>query len=138
MIISRNEESVRQTAVVLSQYLNLMARGPTSSNPPPPNTNIDEAKNLLLMSSLPPELTISSHNPLGRTVSDSRTRRKLESEDSSYDSDHENINSGLSLESSSNARLSLSNSLSKSHDDVSRTYSETLAQVCRMAGVKHH
>ena len=101
-----------------------------SSNAPPDlltaNTNIDEAKNLLLMSALPPELTIS-HNPLGRTVSDSpasqaTTRRKLESEDSSYDSDHENM-------TTSNVRQSLSNSMSKSHEDVSRTYSETLAQV---------
>ena len=100
-----------------------------SSNAPDPltaNNNIDEAKNLLLMSVLPPELTIS-HNPLGRTVSDiptsqALTRRKLESEDSSYDSDHENM-------TSSNVRPSLSNSMSKSHDDVSRTYSETLAQV---------
>ena len=127
----RNEESVGQTAVVLSQYLNLMPSGPRkligrSSHAPSQLT--DEAKNLLLMSALPPELTISSHSPLGRTVSDipntqAATRRKLESEDSSYDSDHENINS------STNVRPPLSNSMSKSHDDVSRTYSETLAQV---------
>ena len=129
----RNEESVRQTAVVLGQYLNLRpaesTKLNTSSTPLSSNTNPDEAKNLLLMSALPPELTISSHNPLSTTVSDSRTRRKLESEDSSYDSDHENINFGLGTDPSINVRRSLSNSMSKSHDDISRTYSETLALV---------
>ena len=74
----------------------------------------------------------SSHIPVSRTVSDSYTddqkkknhnsssnstnldnRRKLESEDSSYDSDHEtSIVTGCYL--------------SKSHGDVSRTHSETL------------
>ena len=48
------------------------------------------------------------------------SRRKLESEDSSYDSDHEALTASLSAERAQ---------LSKSHDDVSRTYSETLAQV---------
>ena len=90
----------------------------------PGNTNTDEAKNLLLMTALPPELTISSHS-----TTDSRSRRKLESEDSSYDSDHENINFGLGMDPSSGVRRSLSNSMSKSHDDISRTYSETLALV---------
>ena len=72
------------------------------------------------MSALPPELTISSDN---------RTRRKLESEDSSYDSDHENVNFGPGMDPSVSGRRSLSNSLSKSHEDISRTYSETLAMV---------
>ena len=93
------------------------------------NTKTDEAKNLLLMSALPPELTISSHNPHLSAVSESRSRRKLESEDSSYDSDHENINLGLGMDPSLSVRRSLSNSMSKSHDDISRTYSETLALV---------
>ena len=83
------------------------------------------------------------HSPLGRTVSDSLTkltptsdpassdplaslsRRKLESEDSSYDSDHEALTGSLSQE----LPLTLGPQLSRSHDDVSRTYSETLAQV---------
>ena len=119
----RNEESVRQTAVVLGQYLNL--RPAVTSTPLPANTNTDEAKNLLLMSALPPELTISTHS----SSSDSRSRRKLESEDSSYDSDHENINLGLGMEPSLSVRGSLSHSMSKSHEDISRTYSETLALV---------
>ena len=81
------------------------------------------------------------HSPLGRTVSDSHTkirnssetsgssltRRKLESEDSSYDSDHECLAGTMSV---SLEPLSLSSSqMSKSHDDVTRTYSETLGQV---------
>ena len=89
------------------------------------------------------------HSPLGRTVSDSLTklgpastdlaasssgdplaslsRRKLESEDSSYDSDHEALTGSLSQE----LPLSVGAQLSKSHEDVSRTFSETLAQVGR-------
>jgi len=166
-----SEESVHQTALVLSQFLagggarKLVGR--SSVRPPlirekttPTRERFtpspDDAKNLLLMSQLPPELTISSpglsqlgenkgsfsqfsglpsnplkhkHSPLGRTVSDSHTkirqndnftRRKLESEDSSYDSDHENLANTLSFDASKVT--------SKSHDDISRTYSETLAQ----------
>lgn len=173
-----SEEAVHQTRIILGQFLaggggarKLVGR---SSNPgratlikekttptrerftPSP----DDAKNLLLMSQLPPELTISSpgltqmgeskagsfsqfsglpsnplhHSPLGRTVSDSHTklrqndsftRRKLESEDSSYDSDHENLASTLSFDHSNPLSQ---HPLSKSHDDVSRTHSETLAQ----------
>ena len=52
----RNEESVRQTAVVLGQYLNLRPAESTKLNTPSTplssNTNPDEAKNLLLMSAL--------------------------------------------------------------------------------------
>ena len=129
--------------------------------------SLDEAKNLLLMSQLPPELSISSHaagstrvtrgmggsgqytspghTSLGRTLSDSHshvtklrnkseenmtvsnlTRRKLESEDSSYDSDHEYLAGTLSAEHNRHSHLS---HVSKSHDDVTRSYSETLAQV---------
>ena len=64
---------------------------------------------------------VGQHIGLGRTVSDSQTklRRKLESEDSSYDSDHEGLV----------ASLSNFHPLSRSHDDISRTPSETLAQV---------
>ena len=129
----RNEESVRQTAVVLGQYLNLRPADTSKLNTAPTpgstNTNTDEAKNLLLMSALPPELTISSQNPQQSAVSESRCRRKLESEDSSYDSDHENINLGLGMDPSVSLRRSLSSSMSKSHDDISRTYSGTLALV---------
>ena len=55
-------------------------------------------------------------------MSDSQTklRRKLESEDSSYDSDHEGLVATLS---------NFHQQLSRSHDDISRTPSETLAQV---------
>lgn len=76
-----------------------------------------------------------SHLPITRTVSDSysqqkrqftalcSSRRKLESEDSSYDSDHEahdhQQNSSIILKAPSVQ-------ISKSHDDVSRTPSETL------------
>jgi len=116
----------------------------------------DDAKNLLLKAQLPPELSLGEvvpglsqmgenkvgsfsqfsglpsplgRQPIGRTLSDnshpklrqndSFTRRKLESEDSSYDSDHENLAGTLSFDPPI---------LSKSHDDVSRTNSETLAQ----------
>jgi ribonuclease ZC3H12 len=169
-----SEESVQQTAIVLSQFLTgggarkLVGRSsvrpalmrekatPTRERFTP---SPDDAKNLLLMSQLPPELTISSpglsqmgetkgsfsqfsglpsnplkHSPLGRTVSDSHTklrqndsftRRKLESEDSSYDSDHENLAATLSFDTSNPLSH---HQISKSHDDVSRTHSETLAQ----------
>ena len=126
-----------------------------------PHSSLEDAKQLLLMSQLPPGLSISGgrpglsqfpglgHSPLGRTVSDSLTklgpastdlaasssgdplaslsRRKLESEDSSYDSDHEALTGSLSQE----LPLSVGAQLSKSHEDVSRTFSETLAQVGR-------
>ena len=128
-----------------------------------PHSSLEDAKHLLLMSQLPPGLSISGgrglgsglaqfpglgHSPLGRTVSDSLTklgpassepassagdplaslsRRKLESEDSSYDSDHEALTGSLSQE----LPLSAGPQLSRSHDDVSRTFSETLAQVGR-------
>ena len=103
----------------------------------PPPSHLASATSLLLTSSLPPELTViikkintvvhspppqvGQHIGLGRTVSDSQTklRRKLESEDSSYDSDHEGLV----------ATLSNFHPLSRSHDDISRTPSETLAQV---------
>ena len=180
----RSEESVHQTAVVLGKFLagsnsarKLVGRsnnnsGRNSSSMKEKTTpgrdrmspSSSDAKNLLLMSQLPPELTISSpgltqigennagggsfsqfsglpsnplkHSPLGRTVSDSHTkirqnesftRRKLESEDSSYDSDHENLAATFSFDTSN---LSLSHhQLSKSHDDVSRSHSKTLGQV---------
>ena len=121
-------------------------------------TSLGEAKHHLLMSQLPPELAISipghsamghsGHTQLSRTLSDTITgdalhliaststydfyilgdarslsnfsRRKLESEDSSYDSDHENILSGP---------LGNVSNVSKSHEDVTRSSSETLAQV---------
>ena len=170
---------MQQTALVLSQFLTgggarkLVGRSTNSVRTPlmrekttPTRERFtpspDDAKNLLLMSQLPPELTISSpglsqmgeskvgsfsqfsglpsnplkHSPLGRTVSDSHTklrqndsftRRKLESEDSSYDSDHENLAATLSFDPSNPLSH---HQLSKSHDDVSRTHSETLAQVC--------
>ena len=56
------------------------------------------------------------------------TRRKLESEDSSYDSDHEYLAGTLSGEHNRHSHLS---HVSKSHDDVTRSYSETLAQVSK-------
>ena len=52
------------------------------------------------------------------------SRRKLESEDSSYDSDHEN----LAAASGGLAAASVAQ-VSRSHEDVTRTYSETLGQV---------
>lgn len=85
------------------------------------------------MSKPPPPL--GTHLPISRTVSDSygyqrrstanfaSSRRKLESEDSSYDSDHDNHDypptaaTGLKLPAVQ---------ISRSHDDVSRTPSETL------------
>ena len=137
---------------------------PASSAHTQPHSSLEDAKHLLLMSQLPPGLSISGgrglgsglaqfpglgHSPLGRTVSDSLTklgpassdlaasssgdplaslsRRKLESEDSSYDSDHEALTGSLSQE----LPLSVGAQLSKSHEDVSRTFSETLAQVGR-------
>ena len=172
--ISRSEASVHQTASILSQCLvtsatpgaaprKLVGRSlhtlnslnnPASAAHTQPHSSLEDAKQQLLMSQLPPGLSISGgrgltqfpglgHSPLGRTVSDSLTkltpasdpassdplaslsRRKLESEDSSYDSDHEALTGSLSQE----LPLTLGPQLSKSHDDVSRTYSETLAQV---------
>lgn len=172
-----SEEAVQQTALVLSQFLtgggarklvgrsSNIVRTPLMREKTTPTRerftpSPSDAKNLLLMSQLPPELTISSpglsqmgeskvgsfsqfsglpsnplkHSPLGRTVSDSHTklrqndsftRRKLESEDSSYDSDHENLAATLSFDPSNPLSH---HQLSKSHDDVSRTHSETLAQ----------
>jgi hypothetical protein len=145
-----SEEAVRQTGLLLSQYAASAAGGQarklvgrTFTHKPETGLNIADAKNLLLTSQLPPELTISSpglstnggvgsgggysqfsglgHSPVCRVVSDggqreraasfNRSRRKLESEDSSYDSDHDHP---------------LYQSLSRSHDDVSRTTSELL------------
>ena len=120
---------MQQTRHVLTQLVGgrkLVGRSQLSAGPlcrlPPPSHAA--ATSLLLTSSLPPELTISSpgrHLGLGRTVSDSQTklRRKLESEDSSYDSDHEGLVATLSHPF---------HPLSRSHDDISRTPSETLAQ----------
>lgn len=97
------------------------------------------------------QLVLGTHQPISRTVSDSygqqkrrskaslsSSRRKLESEDSSYDSDHDSHD----LITSSTAAISLApgpssssviggtggggTHISKSHDDVSRTPSETL------------
>ena len=145
---------------------------PASSAASQPQNSLEDAKHLLLMSQLPPGLSISGghvaqfpglgHSPLGRTVSDglnrksetgswslstlspaqdsgegtlaSLSRRKLESEDSSYDSDHEALvgqhSTGVQNRlSPSLSSLSVGPQLSKSHEDVSRTYSETLAQV---------
>ena len=170
MMCRRSEESVQQTASVLNQYLLTSVTGPrrlvgrslyTLNTINNTHQSLDQAKNLLLMSQLPPELSISSgrglgaggqfsglghlghgagHSPLGRTVSDSHTkllhstdlvtstgltRRKLENEDSSYDSDHEQLTGTLSVETRDLGHLA-----TQSHDDVSRTHSETLAQVC--------
>ena len=132
----RSEEAVQQTGAVLTQHVAVggggrkvvgrshLANSMSLCRPPPPSQAV--ATSLLLTASLPPELTISSpglarHRGLGRTVSDSQTklRRKLESEDSSYDSDHEGLVATLSHPF---------HSLSRSHDDISRTPSETLAQ----------
>jgi len=140
------EEAVKQTAAVLSQLVALTggrkvvgrssnqlsssnniqhlscSTGALQLTRAPPPLHLASATSLLLTSSLPPELTVGQHIGLGRTVSDSQTklRRKLESEDSSYDSDHEGLV----------ATLSNFHQLSRSHDDISRTPSETLAQVC--------
>lgn len=173
----RSEASVHQTASILSQCLvtsatpgaaprklvgrslhtlNSLNNPASAAHHTQPHSSLEDAKQLLLMSQLPPGLSISGgrglpqfpglgHSPLGRTVSDSLTkltpasdpassagdplaslsRRKLESEDSSYDSDHEALTGSLSQE----LPLTAGPQLSKSHDDVSRTYSETLAQV---------
>merc|ERR1719458_2409722 len=138
------EEAVKQTAAVLSQLVALTggrkvvgrssnqlsssnniqhlscSTGALQLTRAPPPLHLASATSLLLTSSLPPELTVGQHIGLGRTVSDSQTklRRKLESEDSSYDSDHEGLV----------ATLSNFHQLSRSHDDISRTPSETLAQ----------
>ena len=56
------------------------------------------------------------------------SRRKLESEDSSYDSDHENLAAASCAASGGLAAASLVQ-VSRSHEDVTRTYSETLGQV---------
>lgn len=126
LILLGCEETAQQSALVLSQYLprKVVGRGLPSHPPPDPHQQ-PAHKALLLTSPLPPELTIScpdtrlSHTSLGRTLSDSHTklaRRKLESEDSSYDSEGELAGGGGELRAQ----------LSRSHDDVSRTYSETL------------
>ena len=111
--------------------------------------------------------TASCHSPLGRTLSDSHTmrlaektslnhhhnnnnnnnnnsmnnnnhntlselcltRRKLEPEDSSYDSDQEGLAaSGRSLAQHGSLLYSSSVSSARSHEDVSRSDSETLGQ----------
>ena len=53
-------------------------------------------------------------------------RRKLEPEDSSYDSDHEFLSSSRSSESAHTLHTHLRSS--SSHDDISRSASETLGQ----------
>ena len=53
-------------------------------------------------------------------------RRKLEPEDSSYDSDHEFLSSSRSSESAHTLHTYLRSS--SSHDDISRSASETLGQ----------
>lgn len=62
-----------------------------------------------------------------RPTSAKASRRKLESEDSSYDSDHEN-NSCSPLFGGGLLAPGSHLHVSKSHDDVSRTPSETLGQ----------
>ena len=58
------------------------------------------------------------------------SRRKLESEDSSYDSDHENLAAASSSCAASGGLAAASVAqVSRSHEDVTRTYSETLGQV---------
>ena len=127
----RTEEAVQQTHAVLSQMVavggsgrKVVGRSQFSSGPAGRVPSHTTATSLLLTSTLPPELTVGhlgQHISLGRTVSDSQTklRRKLESEDSSYDSDHEGLIASLSHPY---------HGLSRSHDDISRTPSETLAQ----------
>jgi hypothetical protein len=121
----RTEDAVHQTGAVLSQLVaaggssggrKLVGRSQLGVHP-----GRLTASASLLTGSLPPELTVGQHMALGRTVSDSQTklRRKLESEDSSYDSDHEGLVATLSHPY---------HPLSRSHDDISRTPSETLAQ----------
>jgi len=153
LVLLGNEESVQQTESILVEYLHsqqahrrlggrsLLMRSVTTLSTLNDThlTSLDEAKHHLLMSQLPPELAISipghsamghsGHTQLSRTLSDTITgdarslsnfsRRKLESEDSSYDSDHENILSGP---------LGNVSNVSKSHEDVTRSSSETLAQ----------
>jgi len=96
-----------------------------------------------------PDVSLN-HSPLCRAASDSVTRlgqrekaatfnesrRKLESEDSSYDSDHEQVTATRSLDHQPHP---LYRSLSKSHDDISRTTSETLAQeFAEYVSVRHN
>jgi len=181
------EEAVQQTAGVLSQFVQsesssrkLVGRSGAKTERGG-NTSQTDATNMLVMSQLPPELTISrsgvsqiqennfcgdnssggqyaglssnplvqqQHSPLGRTVSDgmgqschwheslSKTRRKLESEDSSYDSDHEALAMTFSQGESRIIQNPVGTQhpqinqrcLSRSHDDISRTASETLHQ----------
>jgi len=192
IVLLGNPEGVRQTGLLLSQHAAASVKGQsrkvvgrtlTTTNAQMAARDIADAKNLLLTSQLPPELTISTpglsskngsegwsvtqsnsscysqfsglpdvpltHSPLSRAVSDGSTRlgqrekaanftesrRKLESEDSSYDSDHEQVTATRSLDHSQ----PLYRSLSKSHDDISRTTSETLAQeFAEYVNVRHN